>query len=104
MSQPPPPQHGQFMPNGRPRPLARASAPASQPPQRYVDYGHHRAYDTSLRPASGLTAARFAPAQNQRPDRAQPQSAWATQTRRVQEVSQVAASRPTVSIVVWLAA
>src|SRR5699024_2471439 len=70
----------------------------------YVDYGNPRAYDTSVRPASGLTAARFAPAQIQRPDRAQPQSAWATQTRRVQEVSQVAASRPTVSIVVWLAA
>src|SRR5699024_1661895 len=103
MSQTPPPQYGQFMPNGRPRPGAPGSAPSSPPPPRYVDYGNPRAYDTSVRPTSGLTAARFAPAQIQRPDRAQPQSAWATQTRRVQEVSQVAASRPTVNIGVWLA-
>ena len=56
-----------------------------------------------MRPASGLTAARFAPAQIQRPDQAQPQSAWSTQTRRVQEVAQSTTRLPTVSVLVWLA-
>ncbi|GAA4524639.1 PrsW family intramembrane metalloprotease [Brachybacterium paraconglomeratum] len=107
MSQPPyQPPGGQYMPNGRPRPGAPSSAPGSpsaQAPPRYIDYGNPRAYDTSVRPASGLTAARFAPAQIQRPDQAQPQSAWSTQTRRLQDVSQNATKLPTVSIVVWLA-
>ncbi|MGP9537487.1 PrsW family intramembrane metalloprotease [Brachybacterium sp. AOP43-C2-M15] len=103
MSQPPsPPQNGRYMPNGRPRPGASGSPafPSSQP--RYIDYGNPRAYDTSVRPASGLTAARYAPAQIQRPDHAQPQSAWSTQTRRAQEVSQEAAKVPAVNIAVWL--
>ncbi len=101
MSQPPhPPQSGQHMPNGRPRPGAPGSA-SSQP--RYIDYGTPRAFDTSVRPASGLTAARYAPAQIQRPDQEQPPSAWSTQTRRVQEVSQEATKAPTVSIGVWIA-
>lgn len=107
MSQPPSqPPGGQYMPNGRPRPGATNSAPGSpsfQSQPRYIDYGNPRAYDTSVRPASGLTAARFAPAQIQRPDQAQPQSAWSTQTRRVQEVAQNAARKPTVNIAVWLA-
>ena len=106
MSQSPyPPQGGQYMPNGRPRPGAPSSAPGApsfQSQPRYVDYGNPRAYDTSVRPASGLTAARFAPAQIQRPQQAQPQSAWATQTRRVQEVAQAPVQPPAVSIVVWL--
>ncbi|ATG55170.1 PrsW family intramembrane metalloprotease [Brachybacterium ginsengisoli] len=106
MTQPPPPRNGQYMPNGRPRPGAPAAAPGApsfQSQPRYIDYGNPRAYDTSVRPASGLTAARFAPAQIQRPDQAQPQSAWSTQTRRVQEVAQTAAKAPAVSILVWLA-
>ena len=107
MSQSPyPPQGGQYMPNGRPRPGAQQSAPGApsfQAQPRYIDYGNPRAYDTSVRPTSGLTAARFAPAQIQRPDQAQPQSAWSTQTRRVQEVSQEGTKVPTVSIVVWIA-
>jgi len=106
MSQSPyPPQGGQYMPNGRPRPGATQSAtgaPSFQQQPRYIDYGNPRAYDTSVRPASGLTAARFAPAQIQRPDQAQPQSAWSTQARRVQEVSQNPTQLPTVSIVVWI--
>ena len=106
MSQsPPPPQSGQFQPNGRPRPGAPQAAPGApgfQQQPRYVDYGNPRAYDTSVRPASGLTAARFAPAQIQRPDQAQPQSAWSTQTRRMQEVSQNPTQLPAVNIVVWI--
>lgn len=104
MTQPPPPQNGQFMPNGRPRPGATGGSASPQPQPRYVDYGNPRAYDTSMRPASGLTAARFAPAQIHRPDQAQPQSAWSTQARRVQEVSQSAGRTPTVNIAVWIAA
>ncbi|WP_114855064.1 PrsW family intramembrane metalloprotease [Brachybacterium sp. YJGR34] len=107
MSQPPyPPPQGQFMPNGRPRPGAPQSAPDApsfQAQPRYVDYGNPRAYDTSVRPASGLTAARYAPAQIQRPDQAQPVSAWSTQARRAQEVSQEATKIPAVSIAVWIA-
>ncbi|WP_262426130.1 PrsW family intramembrane metalloprotease [Brachybacterium sp. Z12] len=93
------------MPNGRPRPGAPSSAPGApsfQSQPRYIDYGNPRAYDTSVRPASGLTAARFAPAQIQRPGQAQPQSAWSTQTRRVQEVSQEATKLPAVNIAVWI--
>ena len=107
MTQPPtPPQNGQNMPNGRPRPGgsgAPPGGPSFQSQPRYIDYGNPRAYDTSVRPASGLTAARFAPAQIQRPDQSQPQSAWSTQTRRVQEVTQGAARPPAVNITVWLA-
>ena len=106
MSHPPSqPQGGQYMPNGRPRPGAPSSAPGApsfQSQPRYIDYGNPRAYDTSVRPASGLTAARFAPAQIQRPGQAQPQSAWSTQTRRVQEVSQEATKLPAVNIAVWI--
>jgi len=118
MSQPPPPpqqpqqpqqpvqpRSGQYMPNGRPRPGASGSAPGApsfQSAPRYQDYGNPRAYDTSVRPASGLTAARFAPARIQHPDQAQPQSAWSTQTRRVQEVSQEATKVPAVNIAAWL--
>jgi protease PrsW len=107
MTQPPsPPQNGQYMPNGRPRPGAPSAsgAPSSQPRPRYVDYGNPRAYDTSVRPATGLTAARFAPAQIQQPQQAQPESAWSTQMRRAQEVSQNATKAPAVGIAVWLAA
>ncbi|MBM7500186.1 RsiW-degrading membrane proteinase PrsW (M82 family) [Brachybacterium muris] len=103
MSQPPSPSQGQFMPNGRPRPGAPSSAAGSPSQPQYRDYGNPKAYDTSVRPASGLTAARYAPAQIQRPDQAQPQSAWATQTRRVQEVAQHAKEVPVVSIASWLA-
>ena len=107
MSQPPnPPQSGQFMPNGRPRPgapLYGPGSPSSQSQPRYVDYGNPRAYDTSVRPASGLTAARYAPAQINRPAQAQPQSAWSTQTRRVQQVAQEASRLPLGGILVWLA-
>ncbi|APX34532.1 hypothetical protein BH708_00670 [Brachybacterium sp. P6-10-X1] len=98
---------GQFMPNGRPRPGAPTSAegsPSFQSQPRYVDYGNPRAYDTSVRPAAGITAARHAPAQIQRPAQAQPQSAWSTQMRRVQEVAQHGTKLPAVSIVVWIAA
>ncbi|NMA77106.1 MAG: PrsW family intramembrane metalloprotease [Actinomycetales bacterium] len=106
MTQPPTqPPGGQYMPNGRPRPGASASAPGSpsfQSQPRFIDYGNPRAYDTSVRPASGLTAARFAPAHIQRPDQAQPQSAWSTQTRRAQEVSQQAAKMPAINIGVWI--
>ena len=101
------PQGGQFMPNGRPRPGAPSSAsgsPEFQAQPRYIDYGNPRSYDTSMRPASGLTAARFAPAQIHRPDQAQPHSAWSTQTRRVQQVSQDAAKLPAMNIVIWLIA
>jgi RsiW-degrading membrane proteinase PrsW (M82 family) len=97
-----PSDQGQFMPNGRPRPGADAGGGLPQP--RYVDYGNPRAYDTSVRPASGLTAARFAPAQIQRPTTAQPESAWSTQTRRVQEVAQHSKQVPVVSIAVWITA
>ncbi len=100
------PSGGQHMPNGRPRPGAPTVAPGApsfQTQPRYVDYGNPRAYDTSMRPASGLTAARYAPAQIQQPSQALPSSAWGTQTRRVQEVSQVAHKAPTTSILTWIA-
>ncbi|MCT1385704.1 PrsW family intramembrane metalloprotease [Brachybacterium sp. p3-SID1565] len=106
MSQPPPSSQGQYMSNGRPRPGAASppsGAPSFQSQPHYRDYGNPKAYDTSVRPTHGLTAARYAPAQIQRPDQAQPQSAWATQTRRVQEVSQHAKEVPVVSIATWLA-
>ncbi|AXK44790.1 PrsW family intramembrane metalloprotease [Brachybacterium saurashtrense] len=110
MSQPPPPPqspHGdRSTPRARPRPGAAApaaDAPEFQARPRFQDYGNPRAYDTSVRRASGLTAARFAPAQIHRPEAAQPQSAWSTQMRRAQEVTQVAAKPPTVSILVWIA-
>ena len=113
MSQPPPPpqssQHppdGRHQPTGRPRqgaPQAASGAPSFQQQPRYIDYGNPRAYDTSVRPASGLTAARYAPAPIQRPAQAQPQSAWSTQTRRVEQVSQAPTSLPAVSILVWIA-
>ncbi|MDN5599301.1 MAG: PrsW family glutamic-type intramembrane protease [Brachybacterium sp.] len=104
MTHPPtPPQNGQYMPNGRPRPGAATSAPDGPAQPRFIDYGNPRAYDTSVRPASGLTAARYAPAQIQRPDQAQPPSAWSTQARRVQDVAQNAARKPTVNIAVLLA-
>lgn len=106
MSQPPFPSQGPTMPNGRPRPGAASppsGAPSFQSQPHYRDYGNPKAYDTSVRPTHGLTAARYAPAQIQRPDQAQPQSAWATQTRRVQEVSQHAKEVPVISILVWIA-
>lgn len=87
------------MPNRRPRPGAPSGqGPGSGPAPRYVDYGNPRAYDTSMRPASGLTAARYATAPLHPPQQAQPASAWSTQTRRVQEVAQAKAVVPKVSI------
>ena len=107
MSQPPNPSpSGQPMSHGRPRPGASpqaSGAPSFQSRPRYIDYGRPRAYDTSVRPASGLTAARYAPAPIHRPQQAQPQSAWSTQTRRVQDVSQEASRLPLGGILVWLA-
>lgn len=94
---------GPVMPNGRPRPGAPAGqGPGSGPAPRYVDYGNPRAYDTSMRPAPGLTAARYAPAPLHPPQQAQPASAWSTQTRRVQEVAQAKAVVPKVSIAAWI--
>lgn len=94
MNQPPtyPPPGGQYMPNGRPRQGAAPGqpvqgAPGFQSHPENVDYGLPRLYDTSVRPASGLTRQRYAPAGIQAPQQAQPQSAWATQSRRVQAVS-----------------
>lgn len=107
MSQPPNPHPpGQRMPNGRPRPGAFPQAPdepSFQSRPRYIDYGNPRAFDTSVRPASGPTAARYAPAPIHRPQQAQPQSAWSTQPRRVQEVAQEASRLPLGGILVWLA-
>ena len=110
MSQPPPPPQQPrplpHTPHRRPRPGAPSVAPGApsfQAQPRYQDYGNPRAYDTSVRPASGLTAARYAPAQIQRPAQAQPPSAWSTQMRRAAEVSQEATKVPKVSIAVWLA-
>ena len=100
-----PQQPGQ-QPTGRPRPGAgspAAGAPGFQAQPQYVDYGIPRSYDTSVRPASGLTAARYAPAQIQRPVQPQPQSAWATQTRRVQEVGREAEPVPRVTVLTWIA-
>src|SRR5699024_12664089 len=78
-------------------------APSPQPPPRYIDYSTPRAYDTSLRPATGLTAPRYPPPPIHRPQQAQPQSAWSTHTRRVQDVAQEASRLPLGGILVWLA-
>lgn len=85
----PPQQPPPSAPQHRPRPGAAqhpSGAPQFQSSPQYVDYGLPRLYDTSVRPAGPLTAARFAPAPVQAPPQAQPQSAWATQTRRVQQL------------------
>src|SRR5699024_1833915 len=110
MSQPPPPPQQPrplpHTPHRRPRPGAPSVAPGApsfQAQPRYQDYGNPRAYDTSVRPASGLTAARYAPAPIQRPAQARPPSASSTQLRRAAEVSQAATKVPKVSIAVWLA-
>ncbi|MFC0674115.1 PrsW family intramembrane metalloprotease [Brachybacterium hainanense] len=100
----PPPQQGQ----PRPRPGAAPhpqGAPGFQSTPQYVDYGLPRLYDTSVRPAGGLTAARFAPAPLHAPQQAQPQSAWATQTRQVQQLSRSAPSYVPVSqVLIWVVA
>ena len=113
MSLPPPPTSGPssgapasgYQPTGRPRPGAGPTegAPSFQAQPQYVDYQVPRSYDTSVRPASGLTAARYAPAQMQRPQQAQAQSAWATQTRRVEQVAQNDQPVPRVTVVTWIA-
>ncbi|MFC7458510.1 PrsW family intramembrane metalloprotease [Brachybacterium sp. GCM10030267] len=108
MSHPPQqPPSGQYMPNGRPRPGAGSAggSPSGPSQPRYVDYGNPRAYDTSVRPASGLTAARYAPARIRQPDQEQPPSAWTTtQARRAQEVSQSANKVPVTTVVSWIVA
>lgn len=109
MSQIPSPQPDpwQSPPAGRPRPGASpvpGGAPSFQAQPRYIDYGTPRAFDTSVRPAGVLTAARYAPAQIQRPGSAQPHSAWSTQTRRIQEVAQNATIVPAVGVAAWIAA
>lgn len=107
MSQPPVNPPGQFMPNGRPRAGAQAAphgAPEFQQQPQHVDYGTPRLYDTSVRPASGLTRQRHAPAAMQRPDQAQPQSAWGTQTRRIQDVAREKSHAPASLIAAWVIA
>lgn len=92
-------------PTGRPRPGAAPmpqGAPSFQSNPHYVDYGNPRAYDTSVRPATGLTRARHAPAQISRPNTAQPQSAWATQTRRIQQVADEKALVPFTKMAMWI--
>lgn len=69
-----------------------------------MNYGLPRFYDTSERPAKGLTAARHAPAPIQRPQQAQPQSAWSTQTRRMQQINQEPEVLPVSKILVWILA
>lgn len=72
-----------------PAPQGRPGAQSQgQPGGQYVHYELPRLYVTSNRPAGPLTRARFAPAPAQRPQQAQPDSAWASQTRRIQEVQQ----------------
>lgn len=106
---PPPPGHGQYMPNGRPRPGAgpqgpvHGAPPFQQAPQ-HVDYGLPRLYDTSVRPVSTLTRQRYAPHGIQQPQQPQPQSAWATQTRRIEEVSGQRTPIPASTIVGWVIA
>lgn len=109
MTQPPPHGAGQYMPNGRPRPGAAPQGPAPGAPSfqqapEHVDYGLPRLYDTSVRPVSTLTRQRYAPHGIQQPQQAQPQSAWATQTRRIQEVSQQRSPVPVSTIVGWVLA
>lgn len=103
-----PPQQPPYPPQNRPRPGAPqhpTGAPQFQASPQYVDYGLPRLYDTSVRPAGPLTAARYAPAPVQAPPQAQPPSAWATQTRRVQEVQARATSYVPVSqVLVWVLA
>lgn len=90
----------------RPRPGAGAppGAPAFQQQTRFVDYGVPKAYDTSVRPAAGITRARHAPAQLHRPQQAMPESAWATQTRRVAAVQHEKRIVPFTPLVGWIAA
>ncbi|MGP9695540.1 PrsW family intramembrane metalloprotease [Brachybacterium sp. AOP25-B2-12] len=112
MTQPPsspPPGDGQYMPNGRPRQGAAPTgpvqgAPSFQTQPQHVDYGLPRLYDTSVRPASGLTRQRYAPAGIQAPQQAQPSSAWATQSRRVQDVSGQKSHAPASQIAAWIIA
>lgn len=112
MTQPPtspPSGGGQYMPNGRPRPGAAPTgpvqgAPSFQTQPQHVDYGLPRLYDTSVRPASGLTRQRYAPAGIQAPQQAQPGSAWETQSRRVQEVAAQKSHVPVSQIVAWVVA
>src|SRR5690625_7932554 len=98
MSQPPTPSpSGQHVPTVRPRPGACPQAPGApsfQSRPRYIDYGRPRAYDTSVRPATGLTAARYAPAPIHRPQQAQPQSAWSPPTRQGDVVAVESVSTP----------
>ncbi|GAB2532169.1 PrsW family intramembrane metalloprotease [Brachybacterium huguangmaarense] len=98
------PGPGQMMPNGRPRPGAAPGANAATGPHgghEYVDYGLPRLYDTSVRRASGLTRQRHAPHGIQQPQQPQPQSAWETQTRRVQQVTAEKDRVPLGSILAW---
>src|SRR5699024_9537357 len=59
--------------------------------------------DWSSDVCSSDISARYAPAPIHRPQQAQPQSAWSTQTRRVQDVAQEASRLPLGGILVWLA-
>ncbi|WP_347041576.1 PrsW family intramembrane metalloprotease [Brachybacterium nesterenkovii] len=107
--QQPPQGSGQVMPNGRPRPGAAPQGPAAGSPQfpqapQHVDYGLPKLYDTSVRPVSTLTRQRYAPHGIQQPQQAQPQSAWATQTRRIEQVSQQKTPVPVSTIVAWVLA
>jgi RsiW-degrading membrane proteinase PrsW (M82 family) len=89
------PPRGQH--HGRPP----AQHPAGQP---YVHYELPRLYDTSSRPAGPLTRPRHGPAPLQRPGSAQPASAWATQTRRVQDVQQQKPGMPVPLVLGWILA
>lgn len=94
-------------PRARPRPGATATpqnAPAFQSNPQYVDYSLPKLYDTSVRPAGGLTRARYAEAPLQRPQGAQPDSAWATQTRRIEDVGAKPSPVPVSRIVSWILA
>lgn len=98
----PPPATGQ--PRPRPGSQQVRGGPAFQQQPRYVDYGTPRAYDTTTRRASGFTRPRHDPAQMHRPDQAVPESAWATQTRRIQAVQAQKQIVPFQPILAWIVA
>ncbi|MCL6421866.1 PrsW family intramembrane metalloprotease [Brachybacterium sp. JHP9] len=87
-------------------PLPPGHRPPAQPgghrPAEYVHYEVPRRYDTSSRPAGAITRARWAEAQIQRPQDAPAESAWATQTRRIQNVAEQRTPMPLGTVLGWI--
>lgn len=66
-------------------------------------YDMPRMFDTRTRRASGLTGLRFPQPAVQHPQQAQPESAWATQQRRIDHIHQERTPLPWTMIIGWAA-